>query len=139
MKPEEAANCTFEPNAGSLNPHWERACRQYRFPEETRKGAEPGQFFEKLGANFCNSNPNLYKLGKLKKSKILMRQQDYAACLSNLQDGFDLCAIYRHFRPKEHKVWHDFNKARAERAQKRRSVDDQRDIGRAGQPSLGRH
>ena len=78
MKPEEAENCTFEPNAGSLHPDWDRACRQYRFGAEFSKGGEPGQFFEKLGPNFCSSNPNLYKLGKLKKSKILMRQGEFA-------------------------------------------------------------
>ena len=46
--------------------------------------------------------------------------------MSNLQDGFDLCAIYRHFRPAEHKVWFDYRKAQQDRAQKRRSLQERR-------------
>lgn len=65
MMQSEIENCTFEPNSGSLDP------RNYNHPAYKDGEANPGQYFEKMGDNFCKSNPDLYKSGKLKKAKIL--------------------------------------------------------------------
>lgn len=99
MMQSEIDNCTFEPNSGCLDP-----VNYLRAPPE----ANAGEFFGNIGDNFCKSNPDLFKSGKLKKAKILWLQGEFDKCYSTLRDGFDLQKIFMHFRPNEYKIWKDF-------------------------------
>lgn len=69
---EEIENCTFEPEAGCLNKHWQKATRLIN-DERLRKEAVPGEYFDRLGDNFCKAEPAIYKRGKLKKAKLQWR------------------------------------------------------------------
>ena len=60
MKISEQQNCTFEPQAGNLDPRWgyvKNITKEAHLVAET----VPGEFFERMGDNFCKSNPDLYK------------------------------------------------------------------------------
>jgi hypothetical protein len=69
---EEIENCTFEPEAGCLNRNWAKATRMIN-DERMRKPAVPGEFFARLGDNFCKAEPAIYKRGKMKKAKLQWR------------------------------------------------------------------
>jgi hypothetical protein len=65
MQFSEIENCTFEPEAGSLNPH----SLKY---DKNRGIAEgefvAGEFFTKMGTNLINSDARIYKKGILKRA-----------------------------------------------------------------------
>ena len=60
MKVSEQENCTFEPEVGALNRHWAKAISQSKEPR-LKQESIPGEFFERMGENFCKSNPAIYK------------------------------------------------------------------------------
>ena len=104
MKISEQENCTFEPEAGCLNRNWAKAQAGAKESHMTQE-AVPGEFFDRLGENFCKSEPAIYKRGKLKKAKLCYRQGDFDKCFNTLCEGFHLCQLYQHQKPKEFKVW----------------------------------
>ena len=93
MKMEEVENCRFEPKITKN--------RKY-MNQDDQEGKD---YYEKMGENFCISNPELYKKGKLKKAKALYQKMKYEDCMTQLLEGFDLVKVYQHYKPKEHKVW----------------------------------
>ena len=90
---EEIQNCTFEPEAGCLNRNWKKATRIIN-DERLKKEAVPGEFFDRLGDNFCKAEPAIYKRGKLKKAKLLWRQGDPDKAFATLCEGFNLGQLY---------------------------------------------
>lgn len=72
----------------------------------------PGKFHEDMGENFEKSDPAIFKAGKLKKAKILLKQGKIDDCLSTLIQGFNLLKVFQHFKPDMYKVWQDFNQAK---------------------------
>lgn len=67
----------------------------------------PGEFFDRLGDNFCKAEPAIYKRGKLKKAKLHWRQGDPERCFATLCEGFNLGQLYQHHEPAKYKVWKD--------------------------------
>jgi hypothetical protein len=60
MKVSELENCTFEPNAGALNVNWKHVVQNTKEPR-LKQESIPGEFFDRMGENFCKSNPQIYK------------------------------------------------------------------------------
>lgn len=113
---EEIENCTFEPEAGCLNRHWAKATRIIN-DARMKQAAVPGEFFERLGDNFCKAEPAIYKRGKMKKAKLQWRQNDPDKAFNTLCEGFNLGQLYQYHEPAKFKVWKDYN-AHIERMEK---------------------
>ena len=68
----EMANCTFEPEAGSLSKHIEFTMQAN--PNLRKEGytdePDPEAYFNKLGKNFETSHPEVYKSGVAKRAKL---------------------------------------------------------------------
>lgn len=75
MMVSEQENCTFEPEAGALNRNWKTVMNFSKEPR-LKQDSIPGEFFERMGENFCKSNPAIYKQGKLKKAITQLRNGD---------------------------------------------------------------
>jgi hypothetical protein len=80
MKMDEVKNCTFEPDTGTMNP----IKSKYSQAEQ----AKPGEFFDKMGINFCDSDPKIYKQGVMKQSKRHMKNGRWEDSLKILYTGF---------------------------------------------------
>ena len=107
MQYSEVENCTFEPEAGSLHPNWRniaKISKEQRFRADT----VPGEYFNRMGDNFCKSNPALYKKGKFKKAMTNWRSGKYQEVLNILCEGFDLTKLFMHYRAHQFKIWNDF-------------------------------
>jgi len=59
----------------------------------------PGSYANKLGENFKNSHPEVYKAGKLKKAQLEYNQGDYKKAMSKLSEGFNIYSLRRRFEP----------------------------------------
>lgn len=81
-----------------------------------RAEAAPGEFFDRLGENFCKAEPAIYKRGKLKKAALFWRRGDVDRCFGTLCEGFDLCQLYQQREAEKHKVWKDFGDHEAKMA-----------------------
>jgi hypothetical protein len=82
MTEGELENCTFEPNAHSLNPFLHKngahggQDKKFKIQETTKQkgyaademdeGCDPGDFIKSMGTNFKTSNASLFKSGILK-------------------------------------------------------------------------
>lgn len=105
---EEIENCTFEPEAGCLNRNWRKATTTIN-DDRLRKEAVPGEYFDRLGENFCKAEPAIYKRGKLKKAKLQWRQNEPDKSFATLCEGFNLGQLYQYHEPAKYKVWKDYN------------------------------
>lgn len=72
MLNSELENCTFEPEAGSMSKYIDAALKVN--PNLEREGLlnepDPEAYFNKLGKNFEQSHPEVYKAGVLKRAKL---------------------------------------------------------------------
>mmetsp|Transcript_33677 Transcript_33677/g.52022 ORF Transcript_33677/g.52022 Transcript_33677/m.52022 type:complete len:124 (-) Transcript_33677:2378-2749(-) len=84
MKFSELENCKFEPETGTLKEN----------PSNPDEAPVPGDYFKRMGTNFQNSNPGLYKQGKLKKAKIYLKADDKDEAFKCLAEAFDLHKIF---------------------------------------------
>lgn len=114
MKQDEIENCTFEPNTFRLAFHLNKTqanrmfitthdpefidCRAGNDPQDKRARngmlPAPGKFHTEMGENFEKSDPAIFKAGKLKKAKILLKQGKTDDCISTLIQGFDLLKVF---------------------------------------------
>lgn len=69
----------------------------------------PGKFVADMGENFEKSDPTIFKIGKLKKAKILLKQGKIDDCISTLIQGFNLLDLFKHNKPDMFKTWQAFN------------------------------
>lgn len=114
MQLDEVKNCTFEPNTGSLNP--------VKAPEKIKANhgnvahgenhqSAPGEFFEKQGINFSESDPKIFKLGLIKRCQRHMRDGDYDKGINVLYEGFSLDKVISEFMGSyiadDKREWHD--------------------------------
>lgn len=102
MQFSEIENCTFEPQAGNLNPHSLAYDKKRGIAE---KDFVAGEFFAKMGTDLINSNPSIYKKGILKRAQRLMRSGESDMSLSILFDGFNLAKVLQHFNKAEYAAW----------------------------------
>ena len=65
MSYDDQVNCRFEPISGSLNPYHKQTAQELK---EAAEGKHES-YQDRLGENFVNSNPEVYKLGVLKKAQ----------------------------------------------------------------------
>ena len=65
MQFSEIENCTFEPAAGSLNPHSLNYDKKRGIAE---KEFVAGEFFAALGTDLMGKHPSIYKKGILKRA-----------------------------------------------------------------------
>ena len=82
MTLDEVKNCTFEPDTGAMNP-----IKSKFTPAEQSK---PGEFFDKMGLNFSNSDPKIFKQGLIKQSKRHMRDGKWEDSMKVLYEGFSI-------------------------------------------------
>ena len=47
-----------------------------------------------MGKNFWKSYPAIYKQGKLRKAKTILKKGDAELCLKIMCEGFDLTKVY---------------------------------------------
>ena len=102
MQFSEIENCTFEPAAGSLNPHSLKYDKKRGIAEGEFVA---GEFFTKMGTDLINSNPEIYKKGILKRAQRLMRAGESDQSLSVLLDGFNIAKVLKHFNNTEYAAW----------------------------------
>ena len=102
MQFSEIENCTFEPEAGSLNPASLKYDKKRGIAE---KEYVAGEFFAKMGTDLIKSNPTIYKKGILKRAQRLMRAGDSEQSLSVLLDGFNIAKVLQHFNNAEYTAW----------------------------------
>lgn len=102
MQFSEIENCTFEPEAGSLNPASLKYDKKRGLAE---KEFVAGEFFTKMGPDLINSNPGIYKKGILKRAQRLMRAGESDQSLSVLLDGFNIAKVLQHFNKAEYAAW----------------------------------
>jgi hypothetical protein len=88
----EQENCTFEPEAGSLNPHLELALKV--MPNLKKEGytdePDPEKYFKNLGTNFAKSHPEVYKSGVLKRARLKFMNGKYEEAMNTLFTGFNV-------------------------------------------------
>ena len=60
MKISEIENCTFEPETGALNRNWKHIINTTKEPR-LKQESIPGEYFNRMGENFCKSDPQIYK------------------------------------------------------------------------------
>lgn len=101
MLNSELENCTFEPEAGSMNKNIPLVLsanpnlQKEGFVEEP----DPEAYFSKLGTNFETSHPEVYKLGVLRRARLKYSQGKYEEAMNILYDGFNVDSIKRRFDP----------------------------------------
>lgn len=105
MQFSEIENCTFEPSAGSLNPHSIKYEQKTQKRGVAEKESAAGEFFTKMGTDLINSNPSIYKKGILKRAQRLMRQGESEQSLSVLLDGFNIAKVLQNFNKAEYAAW----------------------------------
>ena len=102
MLNSEKENCVFEPEAGSMSRTIDLALeanpnlRKDGFLDE----ADPEEFVKKLGQNFEKSHPEVYKLGVLKRAKLMAKEGKFDAALNRLYEGFNVESIKKRYDPK---------------------------------------
>ena len=71
MSNDDQENCRFEPEAGSLNPHfWSLPKSKFPCPVHLMTTADTEEDFQKKhGPNLKNTYPEIYKKGILKKAQ----------------------------------------------------------------------
>lgn len=55
--------------------------------------ADHKSFVNKHGTNFTKSHPEVFKLGKLKKAKLLAKEGEYEKAMSTLAEGFNIKSL----------------------------------------------
>lgn len=102
MQFSEVENCTFEPEISAPPPG-------ANMNEEADRGV-PGAFVKRMGTDFSRSDPSIYKFGKIRRAKTILRAGGVEDCIKKLCEGFDLCLVYMKYRPAEYKLWSDHRK-----------------------------
>lgn len=101
MLNSEQANCTFEPEAGSMSRTIDIALKAN--PNLRKDGlideGDPEAFVKKLGSNFEKSHPEVYKAGVLKRALLMFKEGKFEDALKRLYDGFNVDSIKKHFDP----------------------------------------
>ena len=101
MLNSEQANCTFEPEAGSMSRTIDIALKAN--PNLRKDGlideGDPEGFVKKLGSNFEKSHPEVYKAGVLKRALLMFKEGKFEDALKRLYDGFNVESIKKHFDP----------------------------------------
>ena len=102
MLRSEQINCTFEPEAGSLSKTIQAALKAN--PNLQREGytdePDPEAYFKKLGKNFESSHPEVYKMGILKRAKLMYMEGKFEDSMNALYQGFNIESIKKRFDPK---------------------------------------
>jgi hypothetical protein len=81
MTYDEMINCRFEPNTGSLNPHYKpvgNAAKEDSGPFTEEK------FKKSLGKNLLQRHPDVYKTGVYKRAKLLYDKGAFDEALAML-------------------------------------------------------
>ena len=60
---------------------------------------DPEEFVKKLGANFEKSHPEVYKLGVLKRAKLMAKEGRFDDALKRLYEGFNVESIKKRYDP----------------------------------------
>lgn len=102
MQFSELDNCTFEPEISAPPPG-------ANMDGLVDRGV-PGAFVKRMGTDFSRSDPSIYKFGKIRRAKTILRSGAVEDCIKKLCEGFDLCQVYMKFRPVEFKLWSDHRK-----------------------------
>ncbi|KAL4498453.1 hypothetical protein ABPG72_013259 [Tetrahymena utriculariae] len=110
MKFEEAQNCTFNPGIGyRMNKRNKFIFLQSKINSplflEKPKGFDLA--VQKMGENFKDKYPWLYKKGIIKKAWFLIQNGDIPEAYSSLCDNFHIKSIITHFNPKVTKFLQD--------------------------------
>jgi hypothetical protein len=102
MLNSEKENCVFEPEAGSmsLTIGWALHANKNFKEEDLIVEADSEEFVKKLGVNFEKSNPEVYKIGVLKRAKLMAKEGKFDNALKRLYDGFNVESIKKHLDPK---------------------------------------
>ena len=102
MNGDDAENCTFEPNAGTQNPHLKKILRTY--PELERdeydKERTLKDFVGKLGDKFSVSNPEIFKGGILRAARSHFLAGNLEDAIRKLSEGFKFISLKREYDPK---------------------------------------
>jgi hypothetical protein len=102
MLNSEKENCVFEPEAGSMSLTIGKTLREN--PNLRKEGffdeADSEEFVKKLGQNFEKSNPEVYKIGVLKRAKLMAKEGKFDNALKRLYEGFNVESIKKHYDPK---------------------------------------
>jgi len=101
MMHSEQENSTFEPEAGSMSKTIDIALRAN--PNLRKDGLfdepDPEAYVKKLGNNFEKSHPEVYKVGVLKRAKLMYKEGKYDDALKRLYDGFNVESIKKRYDP----------------------------------------
>ena len=102
MLNSEVENCVFEPEAGSMS---RTIALALKANQNLRKDglldeADPEEFVKKLGQNFEKSHPEVYKLGVLKRAKLMAKEGKFEDALKRLYEGFNVESIKKRYDPK---------------------------------------
>lgn len=101
MSADDAANCTFEPNAGSQNLHMKKILET--FPELQRddydKEKSLREYVDKFGDKFMHSNPEIYKKGILRSAQSFFNAGEIKDAWRKLKEGFNVESLKRYFDP----------------------------------------
>lgn len=60
---------------------------------------DPDAYYNKLGKNFEQSHPEVYKAGILKRAKLKYSQGKYEEAMNTLQEGFNIDSLKRRYNP----------------------------------------
>jgi hypothetical protein len=101
MLNSEKENCVFEPEAGSMSRTIDLALKAN--PNLKKDGLldepDPEEFVKKLGNNFEKSHPEVYKLGVLKRAKLMAKEGKFDDALKRLYEGFNVESIKKRYDP----------------------------------------
>ena len=112
MLQDEIDNCTFEPNVGTMDPHPNKAVQSALQEEEGKT------FVDKLGHNFMNSNPEVFKAGILKGAQKLYLEGKYTESLNKLAEGFNFSSIKAHYEEEEREKKRKIDREKEARGEK---------------------
>jgi len=98
---DDAENCTFQPNVKESSV----ASRKYDFWTRFTRNEESGinRWVNKMGKNFLNRYPKIYRFGLLKRSTGLIEKGDYTKAYGDLLEQFDIEGVKKFFEGDKYK------------------------------------
>jgi len=57
------------------------------------------EYLDKLGENFKNSNPEVYKQGILKRAKLQVKEGQFQRAFTTIQSGFNIISLKKRYDP----------------------------------------
>lgn len=98
MTEQEQMNCTFEPRTAALKPQDSKLMTQDTY-NMLIAPTDHTTYSKKHGMNFCDSHPEVFKTGKLKRALLKFAAGAIDEAEKKLAEGFNISSLIRKYNP----------------------------------------